>query len=184
MLVAGFGRLLVRYMHSLAALLYIAVDFGSWVVVTDKGGKTADSKVKLYVKDVNERPTATGFVASLDENKMRETMDNLSKRAYKQLEVLMSFFAIGGNFDKEVLLSDVLKKADATSAAAQALVNKGILTICERRVSRLKKFEATTGADSITFTPAQEKAINSIREHVLISAEITTVRESIRWQKY
>lgn len=100
-----------------------------------------------------------------EEDKMREMMDELSKRAYKQLEILMSFFAIGGDFDKEVLLSDVLKKADATSATAQTLVNKGILTICERRVSRLKKFEATTGADSITLTPAQEKAINSIREY-------------------
>ena len=39
------------------------------VRVTDKGGKTADSKVKIYVEDVNERPAATGFVASLDENK-------------------------------------------------------------------------------------------------------------------
>lgn len=45
-----------------------------------------------------------------EEDKMREMMDELSKRAYKQLEILMSFFAIGGDFDKEVLLSDVFKK--------------------------------------------------------------------------
>ena len=57
---------------------------------------------------------------------MRELMDTLSKRAYKQLELLMAFFVLGGSADNDVLASDLLKKANATSSILATLIDKGV----------------------------------------------------------
>ena len=96
------------------------------------------------------------------EDKMHELMDELTKRAYKQLEVVMSFFVLGGNAENDVLASDLLKKADANSTILKALVKKGVFTTYEKRVSRLKSFKALTDVDSIQLTEKQKLAFDEI----------------------
>ncbi len=99
-----------------------------------------------------------------DENKIHELMDNLSKRAYKQLEVLMSFYVLGGSADNEVLVSELLKKSNASNSILSALVDKGVFETYQKRVSRLKDFKALTDVDSIVLTEKQQEAYNSIHE--------------------
>ena len=99
-----------------------------------------------------------------DEDKMHELMDRLSKRAYKQLELLMAFLVLGGSADNDVLVADLLKKADATSNALSALTDKGVFEIYQKRVSRLKEYKALTDVSSIVLTEKQQEAYEAIHE--------------------
>ena len=106
------------------------------------------------------------FVGLADEyksdQKMHELMDELTKRAYKQLEVVMSFFVLGGNAETDVRASELAAKAGANSTVLKALVNKGVFKTYEKRVSRLKSFSALTDAGSIQFTDKQQQAFEEI----------------------
>ena len=95
---------------------------------------------------------------------MRELMDTLSKRAYKQLELLMAFFVLGGSADNDVLASDLLKKANATSSILATLVDKGVFESYQKRVSRLKEYEALTDVSTINLTDKQQEAFDNIHK--------------------
>ena len=99
-----------------------------------------------------------------DEDKMHELMDKLSKRAYKQLEILMAFLVLGGSADNDVLVADLLKKADATSNALSALTDKGVFETYQKRVSRLKEYKALTDVSSIVLTEKQQEAYEAIHQ--------------------
>jgi primosomal protein N' (replication factor Y) len=99
-----------------------------------------------------------------NEEKMHELMDNLNKRAYKQLELLMSFFVIGGSHENDVLASELLNKANANSAVLKALVDKGVFVTYMKKVSRLKSFKALTDVDSIQLTEKQQAAFDGIHQ--------------------
>lgn len=95
---------------------------------------------------------------------MRELMDTLSKRAYKQLELLMAFFVLGGSADNEVLATDLLKKANVTSSILTTLVEKGVFESYQKRVSRLKEYEALTDVSTINLTEKQQEAFDNIHK--------------------
>lgn len=99
-----------------------------------------------------------------DEDKMHELMDNLSKRAYKQLEMLMAFYVLGGTVDNDVLASDLLKKSNASSSILSSLVEKGVFETYQKRVSRLRDYEALTDVESILLTEKQYEAFEGIHQ--------------------
>lgn len=99
-----------------------------------------------------------------EEDKMRELMDNLSKRAYKQLELLMAFLVLGGSADNDVLVAELLKKGDATSSILSTLIDKGVFETYQKRVSRLKEYKALTDVSSIILTEKQQEAFDAIHE--------------------
>ena len=99
-----------------------------------------------------------------DENAMHELMDNLSKRAYKQLELLMAFFVLGGSADNDVLVSELLKKANVTTSILSALIDKGVFESYQKRVSRLKEYEALTDVSTINLTEKQQEAFYEIHK--------------------
>jgi len=97
-----------------------------------------------------------------DDTKMHALMDELTKRAYKQLEVVMSFFVVGGNADNDVLAPTLLKKSNASSNVLKSLIDKGVFVTYQKKVSRLKSFKALTDADSIQLTEKQQSAFDEI----------------------
>lgn len=97
-----------------------------------------------------------------DEIKVHELMDALTKRAFKQLEILLAYFALGGDTENDLMLKVVLKKANANSTVMKAMVEKGIFDVYERRVSRLKNFQSCSDADEIELSEAQRKALDDI----------------------
>lgn len=99
-----------------------------------------------------------------EEEKMHELMDNLTKRAYKQLELLMAFIVLGGSSDNDILASDLLKKADATSSILSTLVEKGVFETYQKRVSRLKSYKALTDVASIVLTEKQQETFDEIHK--------------------
>ena len=98
-----------------------------------------------------------------DENELQTMMDALTKRAYKQLEVLLAYLTLGGDCDHDLKAVDLLKKAQATSTVLKAMVDKGIFEVYERQVSRLKEFAVQTDVASIQLTPAQQRAFDQIK---------------------
>ena len=99
-----------------------------------------------------------------DETAMHELMDSLSKRAYKQLEILMAFFVLGGSADNDVLASELIKKANASSSIMSVMIDKGIFETYQKRVSRLKEFKALTDVGSIALTEKQQQAYDDIHK--------------------
>ncbi len=99
-----------------------------------------------------------------NEDRMRELMDHLSSRAYKQLEVLLAFLAHssqtgeGRQLSRKVLLA----KSGGSHAQLKALVDKGVFTSREITVSRLPEFKADKTASSIELTPHQLEAYDSM----------------------
>ena len=99
-----------------------------------------------------------------NEDRLQELMDTLTKRAYKQLEVVLSFLSMGGDCDHELMTSAVLKKAGANTSVLKALVEKEVFEVVERPVSRLKEFEVQTDVASIQLSGAQQQALDRIKE--------------------
>ena len=99
-----------------------------------------------------------------DEAKLQELMDALTKRAYKQLEVLLAYLTLGGDCDNDLKANELLKKAKASSAVLKAMVDKGVFEVYERQVSRLKDFKAMVDVGSIQLTEVQQRALNEIKK--------------------
>ena len=99
-----------------------------------------------------------------DEANLHGLMDALTKRAYKQLEVLLAYLTLGGDCDNDLKAADLLKKANATSAVLKAMADKGVFEVYERQVSRLKDYKAQVEVSSIQLTAVQQKAYDNIKE--------------------
>lgn len=99
-----------------------------------------------------------------EETRLQELMDRLTKRAYKQLEVLLAYLTLGGDCDNDIKASELLKKADANSSVLKAMADKGIFEVYEHQVSRLKDFKAQIPTSSIQLTEAQQRAFNEVHE--------------------
>ena len=99
-----------------------------------------------------------------EETRLQELMDRLTKRAYKQLEVLLAYLTLGGDCDNDIKASELLKKADANSSVLKAMADKGIFEVYEHQVSRLKDFKAQTPTSSIQLTGAQQRAFNEVHD--------------------
>ncbi|MBR4146941.1 MAG: primosomal protein N' [Bacteroidales bacterium] len=98
-----------------------------------------------------------------DDDRMQELMDGLTKRAYKQLEVLLAYITMGGDCDHDVKASELLKRADASGAILKAMADKGIFEVYERKVSRLKELKAQVDVSSIELTETQQRAYHEIK---------------------
>lgn len=112
-------------------------------------------KMKAYVKISDEFQN--------DDKKLCDLMDDISKRAYKQLELLMSLISLCNQKDKtEILKTDLLKSVNGTSAQLKALEKRGVIEIFEKTSSRLEKFDSVFSIDSIEFSEHQQKAFDEI----------------------
>lgn len=99
------------------------------------------------------------------ENDLKDLFDDLGKRAFKQLEVLMSFLQYAGDNPYEVQISrkQLLRLADSSPAVLKSLIDKGVFEELQTEVSRLGNFEPKKSADGIIFNPAQQNALEEIR---------------------
>jgi primosomal protein N' (replication factor Y) len=93
----------------------------------------------------------------------------LERKAPKQLEVLIEYVQhshclSGQTF--EVSKPRLLQRIPDGTVALNSLVKKGVFTIYDKQVSRLKTGTASYHPSSITLTPAQSEAIASIRSEM------------------
>jgi primosomal protein N' (replication factor Y) len=104
-----------------------------------------------------------------DEDSLKEVFDNLSARAFKQLELLLSFINLTrekkGTF-REVRKAELLKSIDATTATLNSLIKRGVLELIDQETSRLDSMKAVSEAGSIILSEHQKRAYNYLLERM------------------
>ncbi len=131
-----------------------------------------DKKLINIVEELNEEflPKLITYVRITpsyleDEIKLREAFESLNKRAFKQVQILMSLINLSqnkGDALEEVKQVELLKSVDATAAQLNALVDKGIIEKYQKLSSRLVATEATNKVSGINLSESQLKAFNQI----------------------
>jgi len=101
-----------------------------------------------------------------DEAIMKELMDELGKRAYKQLELVMTYMTMAGFGEKlqPVAKSVLLKNTGSSAAVLKALTDKGVFKISEREVSRFKT-EDYQQLPPVKLNKHQQQAYGEIKHH-------------------
>jgi primosomal protein N' (replication factor Y) len=121
------------------------------------------------LKDIY-KPKIKKFVSISDEffseDSLHKLMDELGKRAHKQLELLMTFIAIAGlplTVNSVVEQSELLKKSGASLAVLKSLFEKNIMISISKPVSRFKETELNGDIKSkLVLSKHQAEAHNSI----------------------
>lgn len=133
---------------------------------------------KKYIRveeEITERykPRVELFVklteAYRENDQLQDAMDKLNAKAYKQLELLMSYLNLSRCFSesaKEVSRADLLKTPGMSASQLDALVKKGILETYQRNVSRLEDKDASDLIENLQFTEAQQKAYDEVKGYL------------------
>ncbi len=131
-----------------------------------------EKKVVLVEEELKDRyqPKKETYVrlaaAYRDDKKMQSAFDELEKRAFKQLELLMTFFKMAGNTpiaEIKVAKSELLKLANTSAAPLLSLESKGIVEIFEEVSSRLEQFDANALVENIELNEKQQQSLDSIK---------------------
>lgn len=99
------------------------------------------------------------------EKNLNSVLDELSTRANKQREVLMTLFMLQAQTKKPITPKKLLKKADASDGVLRALLDKGVVERYELQEDR-NVFDGETIAIS-ELSPAQAEAYKSIKNNFL-----------------
>ena len=99
-----------------------------------------------------------------DDDSLRNMLDELS-RAPKQLQVLMKYLDLSNHFTpekaKEVSKKELSKKADTSEGVISGLIEKGVLEIYGKEISRLRDYsDQVSGLNPLN--EAQQKAYEEI----------------------
>jgi primosomal protein N' (replication factor Y) len=130
----------------------------------DKGIVVAEEKIEEKYKPLRQTFIRLGKEYE-DEDKLKAIFDELSKRAFKQLQALMVFLSLTREASvkaMDVRKSDLLKNKDVTQQALTALINKGILEYFEIEASRLAASTALNDPGDIALSLHQKRAFSDI----------------------
>jgi primosomal protein N' (replication factor Y) len=129
--------------------------------------KMIDKKMILMEEELEDtyKPKLEKYIGLAEqfqhEDELRMLMDDVGKRAFKQLELIMTFLTLS-NFSNDddhlVKKSDLLKKANAGVSALNALLEKGIFVQHEKVVSRFEEQKGDSEDSSVQLTEPQLKA--------------------------
>lgn len=124
-----------------------------------------EEEIKEIFKLKTARYITLNETFSTDEA-LSSLMNQLSKKAFKQLELLLAFLSLPNALDKntEVPAAFLLEKSRASSAQLRALIEKGVFSVYDKTISRLEQFEQETHSDSIVLTSHQQAALDSIQQ--------------------
>ncbi|MBE0649298.1 MAG: primosomal protein N' [Bacteroidales bacterium] len=103
-----------------------------------------------------------------EESALHELLDQLGRRAPKQLEILMAMMTLVGlPLKKGVLVkkSDLQQKLGGNLTALKALVDKGVLIEEEKPASRFNE-EDTANGDIIVFSEEQKRAFDELQKEM------------------
>lgn len=127
------------------------------------------SEEELEQREVPKKKIVVRLSAAFhDEEKLRELMDQLAKRAYKQLEALMVYLRetrFPAAEATDVALDRITGASGASVAQVKALGDKGVFVFEKKTVSRLEQFQSTSSPATVQLSDAQQKAFDSINQH-------------------
>jgi primosomal protein N' (replication factor Y) len=132
----------------------------------EKGIVTAEEKLESKYKPLKQSFIRLGREFTDNEEKLKEVFDELSKRAFRQLQVLMVYLTLAKEANGKnvaVRKSDLVKNKEVTPATLQALVSKGILEVFEVEASRLVVSQALNDPDEIALSLHQKRALDDVK---------------------
>ncbi len=103
------------------------------------------------------------------DEKLRQLMDELGKRAHKQLELVMNFVSLAGfplDETKSVKSTLLLQKTGASQAVLKALEEKGVFVSFEKNVSRFETAVSHSEVSDIRLSPVQSEALRQIGDEL------------------
>ena len=106
---------------------------------------------------------------AMEEDSLHQVMDDLGKRAHKQLELLMAFIGLAGfplSVNSQINQQVLLSKAGVSSVILKTLVEKTILVVEEKEVSRIEKV-ASAPDEMVQLSPHQQEAYDMILKEML-----------------
>jgi primosomal protein N' (replication factor Y) len=136
-----------------------------------------EKKVIIIYEELKEKykPKIEEFVRlteyASNEETLKKIFDELEKKAFKQLEVLMEYIRLSGlktehssntQWHREVKKSELLKRKNISSSVLDALVKKNIFTVYKKETGRFASEESS--AESKTLTEEQQKAYQKIKD--------------------
>jgi primosomal protein N' (replication factor Y) len=135
--------------------------------------KSLIEKKIVYVEEKLEekyKPLKQSFIAlspdlAKEEKSLEKVFDDLSKRAFKQLQALMAYLNIARQSNGEYIhikKSELLKNKEVTPSSLKTLVSKGILETTEMESSRLETVTATSDPDDIILSLHQKRAFEEL----------------------
>jgi len=116
------------------------------------------SKTELFVELTEEYK---------DNAALERISQELEKKAFKQLELLLSYLKLSNYFSGntiEISKGFLLKDSGISSSILNSLVSKGILDIYTKSQSRLIDYSATMSVSDLILSKKQEQSYNSLRE--------------------
>jgi len=132
----------------------------------EKGIVIAEEKIEEKYKPLKQSFIRLSKEYAENEDKLKEAFDELSKRAFKQLQALMVFLSLSRenqNKSSDIRKSELLRSKDVTQASLQSLINKGILEVAEIEASRLAASSALNDPDEIALSLHQKRAFDDIQ---------------------
>ncbi len=129
-----------------------------------------EQKVIVMEEELKDRfkPKIERFIGVseqfIDEEKLQQLMDDLGKRAHKQLELLIAFIAIVGlpiADDKIVKQSELLRRSGGSVSALKSLIDKNVLITIDKQVSRFEN-DTNDNKKELTLSPHQIDAYQNI----------------------
>jgi len=134
--------------------------------LVEKGLVFIEEKLEERYKPLKESFIQLSKEYADDEEALKQLFDTLSKRAFKQLQVLMAYISLSRDavtVEPIVKKSELLKNREISAQALQVLVKKGVFNQMEIETSRLIRTEAVAHPDDILLSPHQQLAMQSIR---------------------
>lgn len=104
-----------------------------------------------------------------DEENLKPVFEELSRKAYKQMELLLSYIHLSRENKgkiREIKRPELIKSVDASTAALNALVKKGILEVYDLETSRLESLKATHDPEGIILSEHQKYGFNFLKERM------------------
>ena len=101
-----------------------------------------------------------------EEENMQGLMEELSKRAHKQLELLMGFLRFASYPEDEgfeIKQTELLAKTNASPSILKSLVEKQVFVVEAKSVSRFKSFSGEESISSIILSEHQQTAFQKIK---------------------
>jgi primosomal protein N' (replication factor Y) (superfamily II helicase) len=133
----------------------------------EKGIVTLEEELKTKYKPRIETCVRLSPAYEADEDLLRNAMDELNRKAPKQLELLLSYFQMARVQSARphyLTRAQLLKSVDGSPAQLTALVKKGIFELYELATSRLGQYDSTATVDSILFNPYQKLALEELQK--------------------
>jgi primosomal protein N' (replication factor Y) len=133
--------------------------------LVEKGIVIAEEKIEEKYKPLKQSYIRLSPKLAENEEKLKEVFDELSKRAFRQLQVLIVYLSLSKENKgiPHIKKSDLLKNKEITQQSLQSLVTKGIFIQDDVEASRLPSASALNDPESIALSLHQKRAFDDIQ---------------------